>query len=99
MSKLDNNEPIFPMRLDEWSDHGQTILCPYCDFDYNHTGTIKTIESHDDYAAGWWGRGDLIVIAMQCEEQHMWEMCIGFHKGNLYTFARKGTEVILKYDD
>lgn len=69
---------------------GDEILCPVCEFNFNHVHGIKLLDGLDSGAAGWWGRGDLIVIRMECEEFHKWELCIGFHKGNQFIFARKG---------
>lgn len=74
----------------EYGDDAQytQILCPVCRFNYNHTHGVREIPGNDGYEAGWWGRGDLIVIDMTCENGDKWELCIGFHKGNQFIFAR-----------
>jgi hypothetical protein len=89
MSELD-------LKLDANDGAGQVILCPICGFQYNHgfdengMASVLLFEGEDDYKAGWTGRGDLLVIQMTCEEEHQWEMCIGFHKGTMHAFARSG---------
>lgn len=67
-----------------------TILCPVCKFNYNHLRTIDTEDSSDKYLASWWGRGNLLVMDMECEEGHDWQLCIGYHKGQMYMFTRDG---------
>jgi len=65
------------------------IECPLCKDGFNHIKGTTTISGDDDYKAGWWGRGDLTVISMECESGHKWELCLGKHKGNVYMFGRK----------
>ncbi len=84
------------LKLDPNNGAGQVICCPVCGFEYNHgfdndgMQSVLFIEGKDDYQAGWTGRGDLLVIQMECEEGHHWEMCVGFHKGMMHVFARQG---------
>jgi hypothetical protein len=62
------------------------IKCPICGFDYNHILKSKHIPGKDDYKA-WEGRGDAVKVFIQGECGHYWNLCIGFHKGNLYLFC------------
>ena len=72
-----------------WSDGASRDLkCPICNFNYQHVGTPTVIDGQDVYKAGWDGRGDLIVIPVNGECGHKWELCFGFHKGNTAAFAR-----------
>lgn len=64
------------------------IVCPVCGFDYHHPTQPITIGSNDNYRAGWWGRGDLTIIPFWGECGHIWELCVGFHKGYSYLFLR-----------
>jgi len=72
-----------------WNDENfQDIQCPECGFHCQHCETPKVIEGHDNYDAGWGGRGDLIVIPVWGECGSKWEICFGFHKGITSTFVR-----------
>lgn len=100
MTNQPDRPEIRKVNIDVWDDaDGYLIHCPYCDLEFNHTGTFRKELGKDDYQASWWGRGDLIVIPMQCENGHMWELCVGFHKGQLYMFGREGTETIIEFAD
>jgi hypothetical protein len=66
----------------------QLIQCPICGEDYHHPGTPLEEDSQDAYKAGWSGRGSLTAIPMEGECGHTWDLCVGFHKGNCYLFAR-----------
>ena len=66
----------------------EEILCPICQENFQHAGSTKMISGNDDYDAAWGGRGDLLVTSFWGECGHEWELCIGFHKGNSYIFAR-----------
>lgn len=63
------------------------LKCPVCQTNYQHVGRPTTI-SGEDYAVPWGGRGDLVVVPLQGECGHKWEICLGFHKGNTAIFAR-----------
>jgi len=64
------------------------LQCPSCGNQYNHIRKIETINGDDDYKAGWDGKGDLLVISFNCEENCRWDLCIGFHKGLNFMFTR-----------
>jgi hypothetical protein len=67
------------------------VLCPVCGHKNNHLGSKpQTIDGKDNYEAGWGGRGDLAVIPIDGECGHVWEMCLGFHKGDVVVFVRAG---------
>jgi len=65
-----------------------TLICPECGDICNHLGQPKTIIGNDKYAAGWGGRGDLIVIPIEGECGSNWQICLGFHKGSIAAFTR-----------
>lgn len=65
-----------------------TIVCPICRGEYHHIEQTRTEPGNDAYDADWPGRGDLFVMTLRGECGHTWEICIGFHKGNLGIFAR-----------
>lgn len=69
-----------------WGDPEQ-VRCPACGYDYVHLGPPYLVDGQDNYKA-WAGRGDLIVIPMDCENGHAWECCFGFHKGGTFAFIR-----------
>lgn len=76
-----------------WTRNGieqDGVKCPECDHDNVHFEAPSLIEGHDNYKAGWHGRGDLIAIPFWCENGHTWTLCFGFHKGNTTTFMRIG---------
>lgn len=69
------------------------VECPVDSSDVGiHFGKVKTVPGNDNYDAGWSGKGDLIVIPCHCECGHQWEMCLGFHKGTVFTFIRNMKE-------
>ncbi len=72
----------------EWPDGKQELRCPVCQDAYQRTGSPFTIHGMDDYKAGWGGRGDLLIIPVEGECGHAWELCLGFHKGMTVAFAR-----------
>lgn len=59
----------------------ERIACPVCGSTYQHSGEAQRVE-------GWGGRGDLLVIPMEGECGHRWELCFGFHKGETFGFVR-----------
>lgn len=67
------------------------LQCPLCRDTYQHTDTPQTIAGNDNYAAGWEGRGDLLMIPIEGECGHLWEICFGFHKGETFVFVRVGS--------
>lgn len=71
------------------------IVCPVCADPYTHFERPAMMLGGDDYLA-WEGRGDAITIPMWCEQDHKWELILGFHKGMTYVFAKlKDTGEIL----
>lgn len=63
------------------------LVCPICNFQFNHIGNPIRRSGDDDYQA-WDGRGDLLVIPIQAECMSEWDICFGFHKGESYAFVR-----------
>ena len=75
--------------LSWWSNfEAATLMCPVCGFDYNHLGEPTKQPGNDNYKADWKGRGDLIVIPISAECGCEWEMCFGFHKGQVAASTR-----------
>ena len=69
---------------------GELILgCPLCDFEYNHVEGVKTQKGNDNYDTDYGDifRGDAIIIKMECEEGHKYNIIFGEHKGYVYMFA------------
>jgi hypothetical protein len=86
----DRTRPEIKIALnDNISSQGSVIVCPICGLEYNHVQSLGTRLGHDNYQAGWSGRGNLHVITMSCEEGHTWELCLGEHKGNVFFFGRR----------
>jgi hypothetical protein len=84
-----NNRPInVIISEDPISKDESTIQCPVCGFEYNRITNIEKIKGNDNYKAGWGGRGDLTVIKIRGECGHDWEICFGFHKGQILAFSR-----------
>ena len=86
-------ENILPVLYDydngRWDEKVFHLLCPVCGYMFNHMHDVELVPGNDSYEAGWHGRGDLAVISVVGECSHAWELCVGFHKGNLMMFARK----------
>lgn len=73
---------------DEWGDTFSTKLrCPVCTYNYQHANEPHRV-AEDDYQSGWSGRGDLLIVPIEGECGHKWEICFGFHKGQTILFAR-----------
>jgi hypothetical protein len=76
---------------------GTKMTCPVYNCDNSISGypgihmlPPLLVEGNDNYEA-WAGRGNLTVIPMCCEYGHYWELCFGFHKGQIFTFYRNLT--------
>ena len=82
MQEANYDKYITPM----FSDYTGRCKCPVCGEHYLHFDDPKVIDGKDDYKAKWVGRGDKLVIPMWCEQGHKFELCIGFHKGQLFPF-------------
>ena len=77
---------------DSADDTVNGVVCPVCGDNYVHFSSPIEQDSRGNYEANWGGRGDLIIVPMECEaSQHQFEICIGFHKGNVDIFARDTT--------
>lgn len=61
------------------------IKCPVCGGSYSHITRSSVRESHDKGEA-WTGRGDCIELRFDGECGHIWNLCIGYHKGENYLF-------------
>jgi len=64
------------------------VKCPVCGDEHVRVTDTRGVQGHDNYKAGWWGRGDLDVIKFRGECDHEFELCFGFHKGNVSVFCR-----------
>ena len=71
-------------------DHEYEITCPVCGGNYQHSlpDAIKVKDGQDDYKAERNVRGDVISIPFHGECGHVWELCLGFHKGNTLVFVK-----------
>jgi len=70
------------------ADISHQVVCPMCRSNFAHPSNVRQVSSDDSYRAGWPGRGDLTVLGFEGECGHDWEICFGFHKGEVFTFAR-----------
>lgn len=83
--------PIQAALVEPQHNHGEAcVCCPHCGFEYVHPEQPFVEDSKDNYEASWPGRGDLTVIPFWCESGHKFEICFGFHKGNVTAFVRGG---------
>lgn len=71
---------------------GVSVKCAVCGHEYVHVVYMREVPGNDNYAAGWWGRGNLNVIGFEGECGHEFEVCFGFHKGNVHVFGRVSVE-------
>ena len=68
----------------DFGDGIPNIECPFCRYSNTHFGLpVDTAESSSTR----WNQG-FLVIPMQCECNHEWELCIGGHKGFVTIFIR-----------
>jgi hypothetical protein len=81
----------FALVNDSAYTHGMpysVLHCPVCGFGYNHESPPYVESGDDAYKARWGGRGNLTAIPFHCENGHHFEVCFGFHKGNVLAFVR-----------
>ena len=75
--------------ITEENSFGDLINCPKCGFNCSHLGDVDRRPGNDNYEAeGFTGRGDVIATELHGECGHSWEICLGFHKGEVSIFAR-----------
>jgi hypothetical protein len=79
---------------DYWHDPSvKRLRCPVCHDTYQHTmRTPKPIDAEDNYQAGWGGRSELLLIPVEGVCGHLWEICLGFHKGETFASVRVGAQ-------
>jgi hypothetical protein len=68
------------------------VRCPRCKCENVHFYPPRFEAGNDNYDADWDMRGNLIVIPCWGECPHVWELCIGFHKGTTFAFTRRCKE-------
>ncbi len=66
---------------------GTRLKCPICSETCQHAGAYQHIPGRDNYEAGWGGRGDLVIVPVWCEFDHVWQLCFGQHKGATFVFV------------
>ena len=59
----------------------ERLACPACGSTYQYTREPQSV-------SGRGGRGDLLVVPMEGECGHRWEMCFGSHEGETFAFVR-----------
>ena len=76
--------------LPAWNDPvwGVRLKCPVCSDIHQHVTPHQRVPGHDNYEAGWGGRGDLVIVPVWGECEHRWELCFGTHKGETFCFVR-----------
>jgi len=74
---------LFPISFKKHYEY--EIACPVCGCNYQHHFSRVSIR-----AAGREGsvKGDVISIPFHGECGHVWELCLGFHKGNTLIFVK-----------
>jgi hypothetical protein len=79
---------------DVWGGFRQykRLRCPVCRDTYQHVQRPQVLDGNDNYEAGWSGRGDLIIVPVEGECMHRWQLCLGFHKGETFCFVRVSYE-------
>jgi hypothetical protein len=70
------------------------MQCPTCGDTHVHTVEPRLIDSGDKWggAAGWPGRGSMLVVPVEGECGHRFDICFGFHKGATSMFVRNGND-------
>lgn len=61
------------------------LTCPICNFDYVHIINTEKIKGLDSYKA-WKGRGNCFKINIFCENNHFYSVCLGEHKGRVFSY-------------
>jgi hypothetical protein len=77
-------------------DWNNPIKCPVCGYEFTHFESPKEFSS-DSYDAPIWGklggRGNILIIPMWCEQDHLFIKAFGYHKGNSYEFTKEITDL------
>jgi hypothetical protein len=61
-----------------------TLQCPVCGCFYNHHDQVAMLDKpHQE----WTGDGKLLKVSFRCENNHVWALNFGFHKGQMYVFS------------
>lgn len=63
---------------------GDLLKCPICGFEWTHLGVPVMLAT--DNGRAWGGRGNCLVIPVNGECGHSWNICIGYHKGQNFIF-------------
>jgi hypothetical protein len=63
----------------------EQALCPICGFNFVHLGAPVEIP---DAFSGF--RSGTTAIPASCESGHHWWYCFGSHKGEVFTYIKKG---------
>ena len=74
---------IAKFALEDNSDWGSKICCPFCGYSYTRTGGPMESVGSGDYEA-WSGRGSADVLRFEGECGHTWMLVLGFHKGETF---------------
>ena len=94
--------PLIDVLVDAREEWGDTrsfqLRCPVCGSNYQHTRQAERIRAEQTYGAKWGGKGDLLIIPIEGECLHVWEICFGFHKGETVCFVRT-TDCVVDEED
>jgi hypothetical protein len=63
------------------------LHCPLCATSYNDFGKAIQINGNDKSGSAWMGRGAVRKLGFRCESGHCWNLCFGFHKGEIFVHA------------
>lgn len=67
-----------------YSDDKNKILCAVCGSEFTHLRDATLIDGEDQYRARPEFRQDIASVKMSCENDHLFKIIIGEHKGNCF---------------
>ena len=88
LAEIDASEIVRESTFSSPTPGNVAVRCPVCGGEYVQIVSMREVSGHDDYRAGWWGRGNLNVLSFDGECGHKFELCFGAHKGTVSVFGR-----------
>jgi len=82
------NQLPFTTDTEDCLENHLAITCPLCAHNYVHFEHPTYYNGDDDYKTQSGVRGDLILIPFWGECGHVFNVCVGYHKGNSYIFTQ-----------
>jgi hypothetical protein len=86
--------------IDEEFADQSTLKCPICGVVYNHVARVFTLLGVDEHEAKVYEgtvatgvvrdeRRSCLVVRLDCEQRHAWELRLQQHKGNIFVTAQE----------